>query len=209
MKKLFLIVPIVLCYSCATMYTTVQDNVNLLNADSLRVSYRGENYAIPLKDRDVYYSNEFDFSNISADTLYSVCRLVMPDIFNSAESVIQMEDANLRTIVGKGISAQTYKPDNFWVFNHNVNYTLRVQCFNNKIKINIYNMHSRNYEATSLYTQGYNNYYIAEAVTKGVNSKHVIQDNTYGALIFAFYDTSLQLQDVIIKKMHEYLKENF
>lgn len=209
MKKCLILVPIIMCYSCAIMHNSIQENVELLNADSLKVSYNGVNYSLPLKDKDIYYSNEFEFPNIGADTLYSVCRLVMPDIFNSAESVIQMEDANLRTIVGKGFSTQTYKTDNFSAFSHNVYYTLRVQCFKNNVKISIYNMHSRNLEYTSLYTQGYNNYYITDAVTKGVSIGRVIQDNTYGALIFSFYDTSIQLQDAIIKKMHEYLKENF
>ena len=209
MKRLLMIVPIIMCYSCATMYTTIESNVNFLNADSLRVTYDGENYALPLKDKDVYYTNEFEFQNIGADTLYSICRIVMPDIFNSAESVIQMEDATLKTIVGKGISVKTYSPTNYLLFTNNVNYTIRVQCFNNKMRISVYNMHVRNLEATSLYTQGYKSYYITDAVTRGLDSKGEVQDNTHGALIFAFYDTSLELQDTIVKKVKEYLKDNF
>lgn len=203
MKRLLMIIPIVLLYSCGVYNTPIQDNLKLLNSDTLELVYQNEIVKIPLKDGDAYYSYEFNIPNIGADTLYSVSRLVMPDIFNSAESVIQMEDFNLKTIVGKGLQVQNYPLGYNSDVTHNVYYTLRIQCYNEKIKISLYNLHSQ-VPYSSRYT-----YYITDAVTKGVNNKRDILENGYGALIFAIDDTGRGIINIFVNTAEKYLKENF
>ncbi len=208
MKKiLVLILSFVLC-SCATMYTTLTENINLLAEDALELSYRGETYQLPLKDGGAYYVCEYSVPNIGADTLYSVTRLVMPDIFNSAESVIQMEDSNLKTIVGKGKQTETFTFPYGGTTIHNIFYTLRIQCYDNKIKISVYNFSSQ-VPYSFGYASGTTSVSIEDAVTRGVNGKREILDNGYGAFIFAVYNTGNDVLNVFINTAEKYLKENF
>lgn len=213
MKKILVLILSFAFYSCGTMYTTLTENINLLAEDSLEVSYSGKTYQLPLKDGGACYVYEYNVPNIGADTLYSVTRLVMPDIFNSAESVIQMEDATLKTIVGKGkdVSMFETKYNKYMymqTFIHNVYYTLRVQCYNGKIKISVYNLHSRNsYSGT--YTNGVTEYYLQEAVTKGLDKECKIQENVYGAFIIAIDNVARDIIDTFILTADKYLKDNF
>lgn len=211
MRKLLMIIPLLLLYSCGTYIATIPANANLLNADKLDLTYRAEKCEIPLKDRDAYYTYEYEVPGIGVDTLYSVSRLVMPDIFRSAESVIQMEDATLKTIVGKGLDVQTYTVGQTIYsssFTHNVYYTMRIQCYKGKIKISVYNLHSRNHIATR-YISTDATYYLNEAITKGVNKEGEILDNVYGAFIFAIDDTGRGVINVFVNTAEKYLKENF
>lgn len=211
MKKILMIIPLLLLYSCGTYITTITANANLLTADKLNLTYRAEKCEIPLKDREAYYTYEYKVPGIGADTLYSVSRLVMPDIFRSAESVIQMEDATLKTIVGKGLEVQTYTVGQSMYsssFTHNVYYTMRIQCYNGKIKISVYNLHSRNH-ITTRYLSTDATYYLSEAITKGVNEDREILDNIYGAFIFAVDDTGREVINIFVNTAEKYLKENF
>lgn len=211
-KNLFFIAFAAILSSCGVYIMTVEENLQLLNSDTLRLTYYGENYEIPLKDKAPYYTYEYNVPDIGADTLYSVCRLVMPDIFNSAESVLQMEDANLKTIVGKGVQPQTYTVEQRSIYSntfiHNVNYTLRIQCYNGKIKISVYNFSSQ-VPYSFKYTSGVSTNYITDAVTKGVDKNGEILDNGYGALIFAIGDTGQGVINLFVETAEQYLKENF
>ena len=211
-KNLFLITLAAILSSCGVYIMTVEENLQLLNSDTLKLTYYGETYEIPLKDKAPYYTYEYNIPNIGADTLYSVCRLVMPDIFNSAESVIQMEDANLKTIVGKGMQPQMYTVNQGSIysnsFTHNVYYTLRIQCYNGKIKISVYNFSSQ-VPYSFKYTSGVSTNYITDAITKGVDKNKEILDNGYGALIFAIGDTGQGVINLFVETAEKYLKENF
>lgn len=213
MKKLLMIIPLILLYSCGVNYKVVQENVSKLNTDTLKLNYSNGIVAIPLQQGSPYYTVEYNFDNVGADTLYSICRVVMPDIFVSAESVIQIDDATLKTIVGKGISKQTIDMSKdadaifLPIYTHNVNYTIRIRCYDGKVQFSIYNIYARNYQATSLYTSGNVDYRIEECIQKGVDKEDNIQENIYGALFLAIDKTASELPLLFIDKIDKYLDE--
>lgn len=200
MKRLFIIIvsALMLC-SCGIFKSAQYENISLLQNDRLTLTYADGEISIPLKNSIPHYEYQFNI-NANIDTLYSICRIVFPDIFNSAEDVIQTEDATLHTIIGKGISTDVVEfgvpKDRYNMYQSprryaiSIAYTIKIRCYNDLVKLDIYNHDD-----------------IVEMVKYGIKNGTAVDNNYSGAGLVAIDNTAKELADIFWSKISSTLKE--
>lgn len=213
MKRLFIIiVSALMLYSCGMFKSAPAqyENISLLQNDRLILTYADGEISIPLKNSIPYYEYKFNI-NANIDTLYSICRIVFPDIFNSAEDVIQTEDATLHTIIGKGISTDVVEFEvpkdryNMYQSPHRyaikMAYTIKIRCYNNLVKLDVYNQIAKG----GVYSDSDDN--IVEMVKYGIKNGTAVDNNYSGAGLVAIDNTAKELADIFWSKISSTLKE--
>jgi hypothetical protein len=147
------------------------------------------------------------------EALYFNAKSYIVDNFKSANDVIQLDDKDNFTIIGKGSTKTTIKVISGMLpfyFDYYLNYNLRIQSKENRYKIDIYNIVVKNYteygEITYTYQDGCNkslfeNDYKTKSMQKAaIKHRYPIYEyaNQY------FIDILYSIKDY----MHKSIKEN-
>jgi hypothetical protein len=88
---------------------------------------------------NINYSKVIDVTNKSKEELYSISKIFFVNNFNSANKVIQLDDKENNTIIGKG-NAKILASAGMGVYSTMyLNYSIKIESKDNKIRYEIYN----------------------------------------------------------------------
>ena len=96
---------------------------------------------LPIKDGKIVYEQIDSISNVSRSELYKRSKIWVTKIFKSSKAVIQIDDSSSAQLIGKGNFDYYYQvllSGNIWT----CNFTLQIDCKENKSRIKIYDISS-------------------------------------------------------------------
>lgn len=133
MKKILLSIT---CCICA-LSAFGQDNVKWQI-----FTYAGDTLRVPTVNGKIVYSVVFKSEGSSADDIYASAKIAIADMFVSANSVVQLDDAQNKTIVAKGRSHWVRNSEAVLTIGFDVKFTLKIECRDQRYRITIYDFTS-------------------------------------------------------------------
>jgi hypothetical protein len=122
---------------------------------------------LPIKNGMVFYEQIDSVTGASQQELYSRARIWVANAFTNSNDVIQVADRDAGQIIGKGAFDYLF----LWGRNQitvtgTAFFTIRIDCRENKARIQIYGISARNEDGPISPIEGWNNG--AKAVNEGV-----------------------------------------
>jgi hypothetical protein len=104
---------------------------------------------LPLKDGKVFYERIDSMPNASKLDLYNKAKIWFVNTFNSAKAVIQMDDKDAGTLMGKGLTG--FDAGNLMTgpIKQYINYTININLKDNKYRMQIYDIYVSDGNATA------------------------------------------------------------
>lgn len=108
---------------------------------------------IPLKEGKAFYELIDSMPNVTKADLYNKSKVWFVNTFNSAKSVIQMDDKDAGVIMGKGLTG--FDAGNIMTgpIKQYINYTINIKLKDNKYRMQIYDIYVSDGMATAYTTE--------------------------------------------------------
>lgn len=107
-------------------------------------TYEGEQITIPMVNQKIRFSRVFNCDSISAEQLYANAKIAIADMFVSAQSVIQLDDSDNKTIIVKGKAHWVRNSEALFTQGFDVAFTLKIECRDNRYRASMYDFSSKN-----------------------------------------------------------------
>ncbi len=112
---------------------------------------------LPLKDGKVFYES-IDSINCTKSEAYIKAKTWFANTFNSANSVIQMDDKDAGSLIGKGYTAKEAGNVFTGPISQNVWYTINITIKDGKYRVQIYDVYIKNSDGYTMTSESLNKY---------------------------------------------------